>query len=59
MEITEFFTFRKSLLDDAKDEYAFISEQTILSQILPMMLDAKLVDSEDLSDSYFFPKKII
>lgn len=55
MEIDDFFSYRANLLDDSRDDFGFISEQLILSQILPMMLDAKLVDSEDYNECYFFP----
>lgn len=54
MEINDFFSYRENLLDDSRDEFGFISEQLILSQVLPMMLEAKLVDSEDYNDCYFF-----
>lgn len=54
MNINDLFSFRDSLLEDSRDEYGFISEQLILSQILPIMLDAKLIDSEDYNDCYFF-----
>lgn len=57
MELGDYFSYRKNLLDDAKDNFDFISEQTILNQVLPIMLDAKLVDSEDYNDCYFYSKE--
>lgn len=53
MEIEEFFRYRDDLLDQSKDDEGFIQENLILSQVLPSMLDAKLVDSEDFTNSYF------
>lgn len=49
----EYFDCRQDLLSDSKDENGFVCQQLILSQILPFMLDAKLVDSEDYNECYF------
>ena len=53
MVIEEFFNYRNELLDQSKDDEGFIHENLILSQVLPSMLDAKLIDSEDFNNSYF------
>lgn len=53
MKIQEFLNYRKELLDSSKDEEGFVQQTQLLSQILPLMVDAKLLDSEDLNDSYF------
>ena len=53
MILEEFFKYRNDLLDESKDEEGFIQENLILSQVLPSMLDAKLIDSEDFTNSYF------
>ena len=53
MILEEFFKYRKELLDLSKDEEGFIQESLLLSQVLPSMLDAKLIDSEDANGSYF------
>ena len=53
MVLEEFFNFRNELLDQSKDDEGFIQENLILSQVLPSMLDAKLIDSEDFTNSYF------
>ncbi|WP_417238768.1 AIPR family protein [Bizionia sp.] len=53
MVIEEYFNFRNELLDQSKDDEGFIQENLILSQVLPSMLDAKLIDSEDFTSSYF------
>lgn len=54
MKIQEFLKYRKELLDSSKDEEGFVQQTQLLSQILPLMVDAKLLDSEDWNDSYFF-----
>ena len=53
MTIEELLNYRKSILEDSKDEDGFIQQQPLLSQALPLMLDAKLVDSEDYNESYY------
>ena len=53
MIVEEYFNYRDELLDQSKDEDGFIQESLILSQVLPLMLDAKLIDSEDYTNSYF------
>lgn len=54
MKIQEFLNYRKELLNSSKDEEGFVQQTQLLSQILPLMVDAKLLDSEDWNDSYFF-----
>ena len=53
MEIEEFFNYRENILEDSKDDTGFIQQQLVLSEVLPYMLDAKLIDSEDYNESYF------
>lgn len=53
MKIQEFLNYRKELLDSSKDDEGFVQQTQLLSQILPLMVDAKLLDSEDWNDSYF------
>lgn len=53
MKIQEFLNYRKELLDSSKDEEGFVQQTQLLSQILPLMVDAKLLDSEDWNESYF------
>ncbi len=53
MITTEYFNYRDELMDQSKDEEGFIQESLLLSKVLPSMLDAKLVDSEDFNNSYF------
>ncbi len=53
MKVQEFLNYRKELLDSSKDEDGFVQQNQLLSLILPFMVDAKLLDSEDWNDSYF------
>jgi len=53
MKIQEFLNYRKELLDSSRDEEGFVQQTQLLSQILPLMVDAKLLDSEDWNDSYY------
>ena len=55
-EIEERISFRSDLLDDSKDDEGFITQSNLLSQVIPSMLDAKLVDSEDYNESYLDDK---
>lgn len=52
MVIEEFFKYRNELLDQSKDDEGFIQESLLLSQVLPSMLDAKLIDTEDFNNAY-------
>ena len=52
MEIKELFDYRKDILEDSKDEDGFINQRLLLCEVLPLMLDARLVDSEDYNESY-------
>lgn len=53
MKIEEFLNYRKELLDASKDEDGFVQQNLLLSQVLPLMVDAKLLDSEDWNDCYY------
>jgi len=53
MEIEEYLKYRKDLLNESKDEEGFISEASFLNSVLPSMLDAKLIESEDYNETYF------
>lgn len=53
MDIQEAIICRNDLITDSKDDNGFVQQQLILSQILPYLLDAKLVDSEDYTECYF------
>jgi hypothetical protein len=52
MTLSELLVHRNDLLDQAKDEHGFVDEQLILEEMLPHMLDSKLVDSEEINQAY-------
>jgi hypothetical protein len=54
MILEEYFNYRQELLDQSKDDEGFIQQSLLLSELLPSLLDAKLIDSEDHTNSYFF-----
>ena len=53
MEIDEFLRYRKELLNDSKDDEGFVQQSLVLSEVIPSLLESKLLDSEDLSETYF------
>jgi hypothetical protein len=55
MEVNELLKYRQYILDTAKDDDEFIRQEPVLDELLPYMLDAKLLDSEDVTHSYFAP----
>lgn len=57
MEISELLKYRIDLLEECQDDEKFISEQDFLTNVMPFLNDAKLVDSEDYNDC-FHPSKV-
>ncbi len=55
-DIEERLSFRSDLLDDSRDEEGFITQTDLLSEVIPSLLDAKLVDSEDYNEAYLDDK---
>lgn len=53
MEIQEYLKYRVDLLNESKDEDGFFNESNFINNIIPSMLDAKLIDSEDFTETYF------
>lgn len=53
MEIQEFLKYRIDLLDEAKDDLGSINETNFINTVIPSMLDAKLIDSEDFTETYY------
>lgn len=53
MEIQEYLKYRVDLLNESKDEDGFINESNFISNIIPSMLDAKLIDTEDFTETYY------
>lgn len=52
MALSELFVYRADLLEQARDEHGFVEEQRVLDEMLPHMLDSKLVDSEEINQAY-------
>lgn len=52
MEIEELFKFRKSITGESKDDYGYIINEKLISNVIPTMLESKLVDSDDYSQCY-------
>ena len=50
--IDEFCDLRHDLLIESRGEDGFIDETGVLDAVVPLMLDAKLVDSENYEDYY-------
>lgn len=57
MEIEELLNYRIELLEESKDEDGFVLQSNLLSQVLPLMLESKLVDSEDYNEAYYIYEK--
>lgn len=53
MEIQEYLNYRADLLNESKDEDDFINESSFINNVIPLMLDAKLIDSEDFTETYY------
>ena len=51
--LEDFLEYRLNLLAQAKDEHGFITEQKVLDEIMPSLLEAKLVDSSEPNDAYY------
>ena len=49
MNVSELLVHRADLLEEARDGHGFIDEQRVLEEMLPHMLDSKLVDSEEIN----------
>lgn len=53
MIIQEYLNYRSELLESSKDDDGFVHQSQILDQIIPLLIDSKLLDSEDWNDTYF------
>lgn len=53
MEVQEYLKYRVDLLDESQDEEGFINESSFINNIIPLMLDAKLIDTEDFTETYY------
>ncbi|MDC0133855.1 AIPR family protein [Porticoccaceae bacterium] len=52
MDIEELKELRQDLLVAAQDEERFISDANVLEQVMPYMLDSKIIETEEYSRSY-------
>ena len=52
MDIDELKELRQDLLVAAQDDERFISEPNVLEHVMPYMLDAKIIETEEYSRSY-------
>ncbi len=53
MEVTEYLRYRKDLITLSKDDDGFTSEASFINSVLPSMLDAKLIDSEEWNEIFY------
>lgn len=53
MEVQEYLKYRIDLLNESQDEEGFINESSFINNIIPLMLDAKLIDTEDFTETYY------
>lgn len=56
MELKELLKHRDELLNDSKDENGSISETSFIQTIIPSMLDAKLIDHDDFTETFYVGK---
>ena len=53
IEIPKYLQYRQDILEESRDENGFVQQNLVLREVLPLMLDAKRVDSEDYNETYF------
>jgi hypothetical protein len=54
MQLDQYLDYRKELLHESRDDEGFTSESAfIAAAVLPLMADAKLIDSEDWQETYY------
>ncbi len=53
MEFESILDTRKEILDASKDDNGFVQQSLILDEIMPLLLETKAVDSEDINHSYY------
>jgi hypothetical protein len=56
-DIEEYLEYRDFLLQDSADENGFVSDSDILSLVFPSLLEAKLVDSSESNEAYYFDEE--
>lgn len=55
--VNELVQLREDLLSSSKGQAEFLDDQMVLPEVLPLMFDAKLVDSEDFNPAYFISEE--
>jgi hypothetical protein len=56
-DIEEYLSVRERILEESKDEVGFVQDSDILQLVVPSLLEAKLVDSSDANESYYFDEE--
>ena len=52
MKIEEYLKYKDELIEASKDDDGFYQAGMILSEILPLLVDSKAIDSEDWTETY-------
>lgn len=52
MKIEEYLKYKDELIEASKDEDSFYQAGMILSEILPLLVESKAIDSEDWTETY-------
>jgi hypothetical protein len=52
MNITEYFNYRKDLIEKSKEDDGSITESSFISNVLPDLLTTRLIESEDFENSF-------
>ena len=52
MTLEENLIHRSEFLEQACDEYGFVTQERVVAEMLPYMLDSKLVDSDEFNESF-------
>jgi hypothetical protein len=53
MEVTEYLKYKDELIIESSDENHFVTEGGFISNIIPALLESKLIDSEDFTDTFY------
>ena len=53
MDISAVLNTREDLLDSSKDENDFIQQSLLIDEVMPLLLETKVVDSEDINHTYY------
>lgn len=53
MDLSAVLNTREDLLDSSKDENGFIQQSLLIDEVMPLLLETKVVDSEDINHTYY------